>query len=160
MNYVACCSLNNNEISIPRSHHGPIGSRDRPSTGSRATRRPPRRGRGAAPRRRRFGRDQPIVGREISLNGTGYTVLGVLPAGFTFPFRDAEMAVLLQLDSHPRRGDRGAGFLRVAARLKPGVSIERAKADLDTIGKRLQQMYPEADAQKTGVNLFPLSAEM
>jgi len=110
--------------------------------------------------RRRFGGDPSIVGHAISLNGAGYMVVGILPAGFTFPFRDADLAVPLQLDGDPRRADRGAGFLRVVARLKPGISIARAKADLDAIGARLQRIYPEADAKKTGVNLFSLSAEM
>jgi len=110
--------------------------------------------------RRRFGGDSAVVGRALSLNGTGYTIVGILPPGFAFPFRDAELAVPLPLDADPRRGDRGAGFLRVVARLKPGVSIDRAKADLDTIGKLLRQMYPEADAKKSGVNLFPLNREM
>ncbi len=65
--------------------------------------------------RRRFGADPAVVGQLVSLNGTAYTVVGVLPTGFVFPFRDAELAVPLSLESDPRRSDRGAGFLRVVA---------------------------------------------
>src|SRR5262245_52617566 len=83
--------------------------------------------------RRRFGADPAIVGQTISLNGAGYTIVGVLPAGFVFPFRDAELAVPLVLEVDPRRSDRGAGFLRVVARLKPGMSLQAAKANLDAI---------------------------
>ena len=110
--------------------------------------------------RRRFGGDRGIVGQSVSLNGTGYSIVGVLPPGFTFPFRDAEIAVPLSLDGDPRRPDRGAGFLRVVARLKPGVSLEEAKANLDAIGLRLRRDYPDANAKKLGVNLFPLDREI
>jgi len=109
---------------------------------------------------RRFGADAAVVGRQVILNGAAYTVVGVMPRGFVFPFRDAEVAVPLPLRDDPRRSDRGANFLRVVARLKPGVSIATAKADLDTIAHRLQRIYPVDDAKKTGVNLFPLHAEI
>lgn len=110
--------------------------------------------------RRRFGADAAVVGQPVSLNGTAYTVVGVLPAGFVFPFRDAEVAIPLSIESDPRRVDRGAGFLRVVARLKPGVSLLPAKANLDAIAARLRRDYPDADAKKVGVNLFPLDREI
>jgi putative ABC transport system permease protein len=110
--------------------------------------------------RRRFGRDSAIVGRSVSLNGIAHTVVGILPAGFVFPFRDAEIAVPLSIEGDPRRSDRGAGFLRVVARLKPGVSLTSAKANLDAIGARLRQEYPTTNGKKVGVNLYPLSHEI
>jgi predicted permease len=110
--------------------------------------------------RRRFGADPGIVGQPVSLNGMAYTVVGILPSGFVFPFRDAEIAVPLSLDSDPRRPDRSAGFLRVVARLKPGVSIAAAKTNLDAIAARLRREYPDANAKKVGVNLFPLDREI
>ncbi|HEY7500655.1 MAG TPA: ABC transporter permease [Vicinamibacterales bacterium] len=109
---------------------------------------------------RRFGRDPSIVGRDVLLNGAQYTVVGVLTPDFMFPFRDAELAVPVTIATDPRRTDRGANFLRVVARLNPGVTLQRAKEDLDAIARRLQQQYPEEDARKTGVNLFPLHAEI
>src|SRR5262249_9123963 len=110
--------------------------------------------------RRRFGADPGIVGQQVSLNGSAYTVIGVLPIGFSFPFRDAEIAVPLAIDGDPRRPDRGAGFLRVVARLKPGMSLATAKTNLDMIGARLRHDYPDTNAKKLGANLFPLDREM
>jgi len=110
--------------------------------------------------RRHFGSRQDIVGQSIVLNGAGYTVAGVLPPDFLFPFRYAEVAVPLPLAGDARRADRGANFLRAVARLKPGVSFAHAKADLDVIAARLQRRFPDDDARKTGVNLFPLHAEI
>src|SRR5215470_3128005 len=94
--------------------------------------------------RRRFGADPAIVGQQVSLNGAAHTIVGVLPPGFVFPFRDAEIAVPLSIQTDPRRPDRGAGFLRVVARLKSGVSMSAAKANLDAIGARLRRDYPDA----------------
>jgi putative ABC transport system permease protein len=109
---------------------------------------------------RRFGGHPAVVGTSVILNGASYTVVGVMSPGFLFPFRDAEVAVPLPLRDDPRRTDRGANFLRVVARLKPDTSIAQAKADLDATARRLQQQFPDDDARKTGVNLYPLQAEM
>jgi putative ABC transport system permease protein len=109
---------------------------------------------------RRFGADPSIVGTSVVLNGAAWQVVGVMPSGFVFPFRDAEVAVPLPLRDDPRRQDRGANFLRVVARLKPGVTFDQAKTDLTAIAHRLQRLYPEDDARKTGVNLYPLHAEI
>ena len=109
---------------------------------------------------RRFGGDPAIVGNRIVLNGAAYGVVGVMPSGFVFPFRDAEVAIPLPLRDDARRSDRGANFLRVVARVKPRVTVAQAKSDLDTIAHRLQQQYPADDARKTGVNLYPLHAEI
>jgi putative ABC transport system permease protein len=109
---------------------------------------------------RRFGSDLSMVGRHILLNGEAFEVVGILPPRFLFPFRDAELAVPLTLASDPRRADRGANFLRVIARLAPGVSVREAKANLDAIAHRLQQQYPDDDARKTGLSLYPLHGEI
>ena len=109
---------------------------------------------------RRFGGDAQVLGRGVSLNGATYTLVGVLPPGFMFPFRDAELAVPISLRSDPRRTDRGANFLRVLARLAPGVTIRQADADLDRIAQRLQRMYPAENARKTGISLYPLHTEI
>jgi hypothetical protein len=109
---------------------------------------------------RRFGADPTVVGRTVSLNGSGHTVVGVLPPGFMFPFREAELAVPLNFRSDPRRTARGANFLRALARLAPGVTVQQAKADLDAIAHRLQRQYPIENARKTGISLYPLHTEM
>jgi putative ABC transport system permease protein len=109
---------------------------------------------------RRFARDPAVVGRPLTLNGVAYTVVGVLPRNFVFPFRQADVAVGLPLGDDPRRGDRGANFLRVVARLRAGATVGQAKADLDRIAGRLQRDYPADDARKVGVSLYPLHAEI
>ena len=109
---------------------------------------------------RRFGGMPDIVGRDVSLNGARFTVVGVLPPRFLFPFRNAEIAVPLALRDDPRRSDRGANFLRVIARLGPGVSLSQAKTDLDSIARQLRERYPTENARKTGVSLYPLHAEI
>jgi predicted permease len=109
---------------------------------------------------RRFARDPRVVGQSIALNGVAYTVVGVLPRTFVFPFRQADVAVSLPLDDDPRRSDRGANFLRIVARLRPGVTVAQATADLDHIARRLQREYPVDDARKVGVSVYPLHAEI
>jgi putative ABC transport system permease protein len=109
---------------------------------------------------RRFGGDTAILGKGVALNGATYTVVGVLPPRFLFPFREAELAVPVTLLSDPRRADRGANFLRVVARLAPAVSVSQAKADLDAIAHPLQRLYPTENARKTGISLYPLHTEI
>jgi predicted permease len=109
---------------------------------------------------RRFGADPAAVGSGIVLNGARYTIVGVLPPAFVFPFRYAEVAVPLALRDDTRRTNRGANFVRVVARLKPGVSIAQVKADLDITAHRLQRQFPSDDARKVGISLFPLQGEI
>ena len=109
---------------------------------------------------RRFGADPAAVGSGVVLNGARYTIVGVLPPAFVFPFRYAEVAVPLALRDDARRANRGANFVRVVARLKPGVSIAQAKADLDATAHRLQQQFPIDDARKVGISLYPLQGEI
>jgi putative ABC transport system permease protein len=109
---------------------------------------------------RRFAADPGIVGKSVSLNGTVYTIVGVLPPRFLFPFRDAELAVPLPVRSDARRSDRGANFVRVIARLNSGVSLAEATANLDAIAHRLRRLYPDDDARKTGISLYPLHNEI
>lgn len=109
---------------------------------------------------RRFAADPAVVGKGIVLNGAGYTIVGVLPPAFVFPFRYAEVAVPLALRDDPRRTDRGANFVRVIARLKPGISMAQAKGDLDITAHRLQQEFPADDARKVGISLYPLQTEI
>jgi putative ABC transport system permease protein len=94
---------------------------------------------------RRFNSDQDIIGKSITLNGQSFTVIGIMPSDFQFTvpgiFRTpAELWTpsALVKDSTTR----GNQYLRVVARLKPGVSFERAQAEMDTIASQLQQEYP------------------
>jgi putative ABC transport system permease protein len=110
---------------------------------------------------RRFGADPQLLGQTLTLNGAGYTVVGVLPPQFSFPYGEAELAVPLAPDADPWRGVRNStNFLRALARLKPGVTREQAEADLTAVAQRLRSQYPVHNRQKLGVTLNPLHEEV
>jgi putative ABC transport system permease protein len=90
---------------------------------------------------RRFGGERGIIGRTLTLNGTPHTVVGVLPESFRF---FGQQDVWLPLEAYPMCGEaRGChpGLLAIA-RLKPGMSLNQARADLETVGRSLQKAYP------------------
>ncbi|MGH9754544.1 MAG: ABC transporter permease, partial [Blastocatellia bacterium] len=102
---------------------------------------------------RRFGGDPGILSRTISLNGESNIVVGVMPPGFQFPTK-VEMWRPLAPNEQLRAG-RGIFWLPVVGRLKPGVTRAQAQADMDVIGKQLEQQYPNDNAGY-GVNVVPL----
>ena len=108
---------------------------------------------------RRFGADPGVIGRVITLGGEGHTVVGVMPAGFKSPLQPrAELWRTLRPALGPGCG-RGCIVLRVVARLRPGVPLERARAEMSTIARRLEAQYP--DSQKgVGVALVPLHDQL
>ena len=96
---------------------------------------------------KRFSRDEGIIGRSITLSGDLFTVVGVMPAGFEFPF-DAEDPPQLWMPVRASRfaanwaEQRNASFLHGVGRLKPGASLASAQADMSTIAARLADQYP------------------
>jgi putative ABC transport system permease protein len=92
--------------------------------------------------RRRFEADPNIVGRSINLEGGAYTVTGILPPGFSFPFIKGEAMVPVGTDPHLYE-QRGSHTGESIARLKPGVTVEQASAEIATIGKRLAAAHPD-----------------
>jgi putative ABC transport system permease protein len=93
---------------------------------------------------RRFNRDPSIINRNIALNGETFTVVGVMPRGFFFPLRETELWVPWAMEPDQASG-RGDHYLGIVARLKTGVSIERANSDLAGIGQRLAADYPRTN---------------
>ena len=93
----------------------------------------------------RFGGDSGILGKAITLSGTPVTVIGVMPAGLAF-MPEAEFWRPLAFGATPTRGGH---FLAVIARLKPGVTVEQAGAEMKTISERLAVQYPEASANES-----------
>ena len=94
--------------------------------------------------RRRYGADPGILGKKLIVRGTPILVVGVLPASFRFPDVKADIWELIHLDSQaPRRGR----FLAPIARLKPGVSIEQAQAEMNIIAAQLAQENPAFDTK-------------
>ncbi len=92
---------------------------------------------------RRFGGSAQILGQTITLDNRRYTVIGVLPAGFQVLQQAADVMVPLEPWAATLPDDRNwhPGILPIA-RLKPEVSLERARAEMTTIAKRLEQEYP------------------
>jgi putative ABC transport system permease protein len=93
---------------------------------------------------RRFGGDPSIAGKAIRLRDRSYTVVGVLPAGFSVLDPAVDVWIPLGLDPHDAR-TAGSHFLIVIARLKPGVGVDRARTEMDIIGSRLEQANPALD---------------
>jgi putative ABC transport system permease protein len=92
----------------------------------------------------RFGGDPSIVGRRIDLSGTPYTVIGVTPAWFRFPSADFQLwAPLGLIDRTPQQAqNRSFRIFSAVARLKDGVSVSQAQADVRAISAQLARSYP------------------
>jgi len=95
--------------------------------------------------RNRFNADASLVGRAIVLNGQPHTVIGIMPASMRFPSRltDAWLPIGLSVAGFPPRGAHPGLF--GVAKMKPGVTFDRATADMDTIAQRLAQQYPDSN---------------
>jgi putative ABC transport system permease protein len=94
---------------------------------------------------RRFGSDPNIVGRTLTLNTKTFTVIGVMPPDFNFPFNGGEMWSPLAFDDKTKQ-ERANHPLRTMGLLKPGVSIAQADADLDAISRRAERLFPDTNA--------------
>ncbi len=92
---------------------------------------------------RRFGGRSDTVGERINLNGEMYAVVGVMPKDFDFPSRNELWRPLTM--EHKEWLQRGGHYLSGIGRLKPGVTLESASADLNTIARRLQAAYPNSN---------------
>src|ERR1051326_3186351 len=109
--------------------------------------------------RRYGGRD--VVGTTVKLNGEPYTVIGVLPASFTFRSSANEFAVPLVVETDPFRGVRGStAFLRVYGRLKPGVTREQARSDLNAVAAGLRRDFPDTTAGIVGMEPLPMQEDL
>src|SRR5687768_4673317 len=93
---------------------------------------------------KRFGGDPAIVGKTITLDGTTREVIGVMPQHFNFP-RAAGLWIPINFDIDPDMKLRKAHFMRPIGKLKEGVTIAQAQADLDLIAGRLEEQYPESN---------------
>ena len=112
---------------------------------------------------KRFGGDQHVVGRHLTMNNRDVTVVGVLPRDFTLHITKASMSNKppeiwrpWQVSNELRQ--RHGRFAMAVGRLKPGVSLPNAQAEMDTIAARLEKEYPEFDTN-SGVNLVPLRTQ-
>ncbi len=92
---------------------------------------------------RRFAGDASVLGSTLPLSGQSYTVVGVLPASFHFPGREPDLYVSLRVVYPLAARERGVHFLRTLWRLKPGVALGKAQAELDLASRRLAKLHPE-----------------
>src|SRR5487761_2479306 len=110
--------------------------------------------------KRRFGSSPAILGKAITLNGTSYTIIGVIPPSFTFygPQRDVYTPIGQWNDPsfRDRRVDVSA---HAVGSLKPGVTLSQAKADMDGIARNLAVAYPEAD-KNVGITLVSMKQDI
>lgn len=95
--------------------------------------------------KRKFGGNPAIVGRVVQADGKAYVVIGVLPAGFYFPDQsDVEIWTPLAFTPDDLSPDsRGNHGLNMLARLKPGVSLEQARAEMDGVSQRIIEQNPK-----------------
>jgi putative ABC transport system permease protein len=112
---------------------------------------------------RRFGGDQHVIGRHVTIDNREATVIGVLPNGFTLHIakrsmssKPAEIFQAWQVSEQLRQ--RRGRFAMAVGRLKPGVGLPEAQADMDMIAARLEKAYPDFDT-KVGINLVPLRTQ-
>jgi putative ABC transport system permease protein len=90
---------------------------------------------------RRFGGDLNVVGKDITLSGQSYTVIGVMPQSFKWKTDDLWRPLALAPESFAAN-QRGSEYLSVVARLKPGVTIHQAQAEMNTIADAIKQNNP------------------
>ncbi len=108
---------------------------------------------------RRFNSDPNVLNQSIVLDGSNYTVVGVMPQSFTFPLQGepVELWTTVAIDAtgkEPATEQRGAHFLHVIARLRPDATREKAQAEMTTIAARLEQQYPDKNLHAS-VNVEP-----
>ncbi len=95
-----------------------------------------------------FGGAAAALGRTVRLNLQSYVVVGVMPQGFAFPYRDTELWMPLRRNIGAGAwADRRNHILNVIGRLRPGVSTAQARADLEVIGEQLARAYPAENAR-------------
>lgn len=107
---------------------------------------------------RYFGRDPNVVGRSVDLNGASYTVVGVLPPGAAYP-ADGDVWLPLSLLDSATQASRVWHSVNVLGRLRPGVALTQAKADMQTIAARLAVAYP-ATNRRESIQISPLREQM
>jgi putative ABC transport system permease protein len=109
---------------------------------------------------RRFGADPEIIGRHVTIDGEKYTIVGVLPAQFRlFKVLNRELDLWVPLAIDPKQFSRDDHSINVYARLKPGITLEQAQSDINSIADRLEQEYPSTNTGR-GAIIVPLREQL
>lgn len=109
---------------------------------------------------REFGSSPDVIGKSLTLNGTSYLVVGVMPAGFSFYGHDRDVYTPIGQWNDPSFRDRRISVsARAIGRLKSGVTLSQAQADMDVIARNLAAAYPVAD-KETGITLVSMKEDI
>src|SRR5580704_5620929 len=108
----------------------------------------------------RFGGDRRIVDQSVTLDGLQYTVAGVMPKDFNFPIEEPSVDLWTSLaaeaeGAEPMTSQRSANMTEVIGRLKSGVTLEQARADLSMIARNLASQYPDSNKWYTTAAIKP-----
>jgi putative ABC transport system permease protein len=116
---------------------------------------------------RRFGADPNLIGKPLKLDNKSYTVVGIMPPGFNFPrwlepvgaknLAKAELWAPLVIDAEAI-SKRGARYLSAIGRLRPGMRLAQAQAELEPVVRALEQQYPENEGYR--VVLVPMQEQI
>jgi predicted permease len=113
--------------------------------------------------KRKFGSSPDAIGKTLVLNGVGYTVVGVIPADFRYEsgnFQNSDVYVPIGQWNDPTFRDRHVGMgADAVGRLKPGVTLQQAQADMDSVAAGLAAIYPDAD-KDSGIALRSLKQDV
>jgi len=108
----------------------------------------------------RYGGDPNILNRDILLNGEKHSVVGVMPPSFQFLEREVRLWVPIAFDQEEMT-NRGGHYLNVVARLKPGVAIPQAQADMNAVQSRIVKDHPEETFDgKLGAIVMPMREQL
>ncbi|HEY0946592.1 MAG TPA: ABC transporter permease [Opitutaceae bacterium] len=108
--------------------------------------------------RSEFGGDRDVIGKAVRVNGRAGTIVGVMPPKFNFPTNE-QLWVPVNAEFPVRdRNDRGINFIAIIARLKPGVTMDQAQAEVTSIAKQFAEAYPDTNKQFTLGYVRPLIA--
>ena len=105
-----------------------------------------------------FGGDAGVLGRRVLLDGEPFVVVGVMNGSFDYPQRTTNLwtAFRFKNDSFQDRND---NYLSVVAKLRPGVTMEQARSDMQAVSEQLKREYPK-DNEHVGVSIVPLRSEI
>jgi predicted permease len=106
-----------------------------------------------------FGGDRSVIGKAVKLDGLQYTIIGVMPASFRYPLNTRNLIYTPRLIDHDWMHDRGTHWMHTIARLKDGVSITQAQADLGQVLGNIGRAYPDTDGGRT-VKLISLAEDV
>jgi putative ABC transport system permease protein len=113
--------------------------------------------------RQHYGASPDVIGKTITVNEFGeksqYTIVGVMPKGFDFPYPLEPSKPDIWTNAALIQTSLGGNDLEVVGRLKAGVSVAQAQAEINTIADRIRAQYPK-DYKDEGVNVVPLSSEL